>query len=34
MKKGELWEINNDGKMHSVRNGGAEDRVHLLIDVY
>ena len=34
MKKGEMWEIDNDNKVHSVDNGGAEDRVHLLIDFY
>jgi quercetin dioxygenase-like cupin family protein len=34
MKKGEMWEIDNDNKVHSVDNGGADDRVHLLIDFY
>ena len=32
MKQGEIWEINNSGKPHSVINGGEEDRIHLLID--
>lgn len=32
MKKGELWEINNYEKKHSVDNDGDTDRVHLLID--
>ena len=31
MRVGELWEINN-GTMHSVRNRGDKDRVHLIID--
>ena len=33
MKCGEMWEINNDTKPHSVHNKGAEDRVHLLVDI-
>jgi hypothetical protein len=32
LKKGELWEINNDKKMHSVENNGDEDRIHLIVD--
>jgi len=32
MKEGEIWEINNNEKKHSVENGGIEDRIHLLID--
>lgn len=32
MKMGEIWEINNSNKIHSVNNGGDTDRVHLLID--
>jgi hypothetical protein len=32
MKEGEIWEINNNEKEHSVENGGIEDRIHLLID--
>lgn len=31
MKEGELWEINNR-RMHSVRNDGPTDRVHLILD--
>jgi hypothetical protein len=32
MKEGEIWEINNDDKYHSVENRGETDRIHLLID--
>jgi hypothetical protein len=32
MKEGEIWEINNDEKKHSVENNGTKDRIHLLID--
>jgi hypothetical protein len=32
MKEGELWEMNNDKKEHSVHNDGNEDRIHLIID--
>ena len=32
MKEGEIWEINNDDKYHSVENSGETDRIHLLID--
>ena len=32
MKQGEIWEINNSDKPHSVINGGEIDRIHLLID--
>lgn len=32
IKEGEIWEISNVNKMHSVRNDGETDRVHLLID--
>lgn len=32
MKEGEIWEINNDDKYHSVENTGETDRIHLLID--
>ena len=32
MKAGECWEINNS-KLHSVKNEGVENRVHLMIDV-
>jgi hypothetical protein len=31
MKEGELWEINNR-RLHSVKNAGAEVRVHLILD--
>ena len=33
MCRGEMWEIDNDNKLHSVYNHGDQDRVHLLIDV-
>jgi hypothetical protein len=32
MKEGEIWEINNDKKRHSVENGGDTDRIHLIVD--
>jgi len=32
LKLGELWEINNDKKMHSVENFGDSDRIHLIVD--
>ena len=32
MREGELWEINNTNKPHSVKNLGNNDRVHLIID--
>jgi quercetin dioxygenase-like cupin family protein len=32
MKEGEIWEIDNAGKKHSVENNGKEDRIHLIID--
>lgn len=32
LKPGELWEINNGKKMHSVRNDSNQDRVHLIVD--
>ena len=32
MKPFEIWEIDNDSKLHSVTNGGTTDRVHLMID--
>lgn len=32
MKEGEVWEINNIKKKHSVSNSGKTDRIHLLID--
>lgn len=32
LKVGELWEINNDKKKHSVDNFGDDDRIHLIVD--
>jgi|694.fasta_scaffold01463_19 hypothetical protein len=32
MKQGEIWEIDNAYKVHSVNNNGKTDRIHLLID--
>ncbi len=32
LKSGEIWEISNVSKLHSVRNDGQSDRIHLLID--
>jgi hypothetical protein len=32
MKEGEIWEIDNNNKYHSVKNDGNDDRIHLLID--
>jgi len=32
LKTGELWEINNDKKKHSVENLGEIDRIHLIVD--
>lgn len=32
MKCGEIWEINNVRKKHSVSNRGKTDRIHLLLD--
>lgn len=32
LKQGELWEINNNGIMHSVSNDGDTDRIHLILD--
>lgn len=32
LKLGEIWEINNDKKMHSVENFGDTDRIHLIVD--
>lgn len=34
LKAGDMWEIDNDNQLHSVVNGGNEDRVHLLIDYF
>lgn len=32
LKLGEIWEINNDKKKHSVDNFGDNDRIHLIVD--
>jgi hypothetical protein len=32
MKAGEVWEINNFEKEHSVVNNGNNDRIHLIVD--
>jgi aspartyl/asparaginyl beta-hydroxylase (cupin superfamily) len=32
LKEGEMWEINNSEKMHSVVNNGDADRIHLIVD--
>jgi quercetin dioxygenase-like cupin family protein len=32
LKEGEIWEIDNAGKMHSVSNEGDHDRIHLIVD--
>ena len=32
MKEGEIWQINNTGKEHSVENNSKFNRVHLIID--
>jgi hypothetical protein len=32
MKAGEIWEINNTNKIHSVKNLSNEDRIHLIVD--
>jgi len=32
MKSGEIWEINNTNKFHSVKNFGEENRIHLIVD--
>jgi hypothetical protein len=32
MSRGEMWEINNSGKLHSVSNTSDSDRVHLILD--
>lgn len=34
LQVGEIWEIDNDNKPHSVKNNGQTDRIHLLIDYY
>ena len=32
MREGEMWEINNSQKRHSVHNKSSHDRIHLIID--
>lgn len=32
MKEGEIWEINNGNKTHSVENNSNQDRVHIILD--
>ncbi len=32
LKTGEMWEINNSQKIHSVSNSSHKDRVHLIVD--
>jgi quercetin dioxygenase-like cupin family protein len=32
LKEGEIWEIDNANRKHSVHNDGQEDRIHLIID--
>ena len=32
LKEGEIWEIKNTNKTHSVYNKGVEDRIHLIVD--
>ena len=32
LKTGEMWEINNSKKFHSVKNDSKKDRIHLIID--
>jgi hypothetical protein len=32
LKEGEIWEINNNGIIHSVSNKGDTDRIHLIFD--
>lgn len=33
LPRGEMWEINNTGLIHSVTNGGDTPRIHLIVDV-
>jgi len=30
---GQLWEVNNTGEYHNVKNDGDFDRIHLIVDV-
>jgi hypothetical protein len=32
LKEGEMWEINNSEKIHSVTNNSNKDRIHLIVD--
>jgi len=32
LKEGEVWEINNGKKLHSVTNNSDKDRVHIIVD--
>jgi len=32
LKEGEMWEINNSEKIHSVVNNSDADRIHLIVD--
>ena len=32
LKEGEMWEINNSEKIHSVVNNSNTDRIHLIVD--
>ena len=32
LKAGDIWEIKNTDKVHSVKNNGETDRVHLIVD--
>ena len=32
LKEGEIWEINNTQKNHSVENYSNQDRIHLIVD--
>ena len=32
LKTGEIWEINNANKIHSVENNSNQDRIHLIMD--
>ena len=32
MREGEMWEINNSQKQHSVHNKSRHDRIHLIFD--
>lgn len=33
LPEGEMWEVDNTGKYHSVSNGGKTDRIHLIVDI-